>query len=1280
MEKWMSRILAFLMAIVLIVNMGVTQVFAAEEAQLPPNEIQECTSNFGIDFKLTFSDDAKAWLSAVAGITVGGTAYTKADSSYGVWSNTNFYVDANNNYLLIGEAFEEETAECVVQADGYANLILELNKSNHTAVIKDVQGGGTEHIHAGGIATCQQKAVCPECGQEYGELGDHTYENGKCTVCGLEETNNIQSLPTEIQQCSSNFGTDFKLTFSDDAKAWLGAVTSVTVAGNTYTKTDSSYGVWRNTSFYIDADNNYLLIGEAFEEEIAECVVQADGYADLILELNKSNYTAVIKENVEHTHTGGTATCQQKAICEVCGQEYGELGDHTYENGKCTVCGLEKIDAPSVTVNNSDSTYFVLTVDNSEYMQGISSILCNGNELEETEYKIALNGTKYYLDKANNAIYFDKMSGIPFQSGDIITIQNAEYKDLRLKISIGTGEVTVKPVDEDEEQGDEYKLYVRLVGYFEAALVNQKGYDAMSAASTNITQNKNSNVSVEAALLLDGAEPTDSDWKLLNESGVKIDPKNTRVNIDDGMGMVGVYSIYDSSITLAGTPTKAGEYKIGVTVTDDQGRTATSNDLIFKVYSGQENLEDQLILENCTQTADQKYMYDMEPWAIRNFDNTDNTVTVPKDIKAWYGSHTSGTYGELGYAVSEGDDTTQTLIIPEGCNLTFVNMDILSSVRIVVENGATLILRDSTVQGIIDVKSGGKFSMNYNEYEGKGEFLTGASINGQLILRDGAILENAKIYSNTNFIANGKEVRKNSNPVVVTEGNVTVNGQVFIRGDEAATGTDPSTGKSFAGQTGLLVKDGTLNITEGSVLAVYGGGYTATTSVGGAAIIFDNGSIAGEGKLIAVGGQGMFDNGGNATEGKGTIAVANAYLEGGNSYQPKTGCTAGKAVADDVSLSGNTNRNLIDGKVVSSEGDAANKGTYWSSISEIPDLSLYTVENNAPGEHKHTWQTEWSKDEKNHWYACSDCDEKKDLAAHIPGPEATETTPQTCTVCGYVMQPAKELKNINDSNITISDIATQIYTGKEIQPSVKITDDGKTLKLGTDYKVTYKNNKDVGRASVIIEGIGNYTSKKTKTFAIIPQKVTNLKATAPDSKSVKLSWSKLSNVTGYRIYRSTDGENFSYIKTLKGSNKLTYVDENLTFEKRYYYEVRGYVDDETLNKRFYGVLSDVTSVAVLRVSQKVTNLKATVSSYNSIKLSWDKLSDVTGYRIYRSTDGKNFTYMKTLKGTKIVTYVDENLTTGTTYYYKVRAYLDDTTIDKRYYGALSASVKAKPTK
>ena len=153
-------------------------------------------------------------------------------------------------------------------------------------------------------------------------------------------------------------------------------------------------------------------------------------------------------------------------------------------------------------------------------------------------------------------------------------------------------------------------------------------------------------------------------------------------------------------------------------------------------------------------------MYDMEPWAIKNFTDAsgDQRVTVPADVKAWYGSHTSGTYGELGYAVSEGTAQKQTLILPKGCNLTLVNMDILSSVKIIVGDGAKLTLRDSVIQGVVEVQNGGTFSMNYNDY-GEGEFLNGASINGQLILQDGATLENAKIYSNTNNIANGSSAQ-----------------------------------------------------------------------------------------------------------------------------------------------------------------------------------------------------------------------------------------------------------------------------------------------------------------------------------------------------------------------------------------------------------------------------------------------------------------------------------------------------------------------------------------
>ena len=388
-----------------------------------------------------------------------------------------------------------------------------------------------------------------------------------------------------------------------------------------------------------------------------------------------------------------------------------------------------------------------------DYVKGIKSVSVNKTKWEEASSRLSLMRREaYYRNTDENKLYFDGSSDGMLKSGNILTIESEGYETLYLRVIKATADTfTVKKTDSDAETPSGPSdgintLHVRIRGSFESALEGQKKYDAISGASTNVTQNKNSDASVEVALVNADQEPTKDDWKLLSESDIRIKSKESSViivNHDDASkgndsGMAGVYSVHDGSLTLAGTPANAGTYDISVSITDEDGHTATSNSLPFRVFSGEETLKDQLVLSNCTKTADGKYMYDMEPWAIKNFTDAsgDQRVTVPADVKAWYGSHTSGTYGELGYAVSEGTAQKQTLMLPKGCNLTLVNMDILSSVKIIVENGAKLILRDSVIQGVVEVQNGGTFSMNYNDY-GKGEFLNGASINGQLILQDG---------------------------------------------------------------------------------------------------------------------------------------------------------------------------------------------------------------------------------------------------------------------------------------------------------------------------------------------------------------------------------------------------------------------------------------------------------------------------------------------------------------------------------------------------------------
>lgn len=66
----------------------------------------------------------------------------------------------------------------------------------------------------------------------------------------------------------------------------------------------------------------------------------------------------------------------------------------------------------------------------------------------------------------------------------------------------------------------------------------------------------------------------------------------------------------------------------------------------------------------------------------------------------------------------------------------------------------------------------------------------------------------------------------------------------------------------------------------------------------------------------------------------------------------------------------------------------------------------------------------------------------------------------------------------------ISDIKDMLYTGKEIKPSPVIKALGNTLVLNTDYILSYKNNINVGTASIIIKAKGNYSGNRIVTFKI----------------------------------------------------------------------------------------------------------------------------------------------------------------------------------------------------
>ena len=77
-------------------------------------------------------------------------------------------------------------------------------------------------------------------------------------------------------------------------------------------------------------------------------------------------------------------------------------------------------------------------------------------------------------------------------------------------------------------------------------------------------------------------------------------------------------------------------------------------------------------------------------------------------------------------------------------------------------------------------------------------------------------------------------------------------------------------------------------------------------------------------------------------------------------------------------------------------------------------------------------------------------------------------------------------RNSTTPIVELSENKTYTYTGSEIQPRVTVkTIDGKTLVEGTDYRVSYGENKDAGKGTIIVDGLGNYSFKNVvKSFPI----------------------------------------------------------------------------------------------------------------------------------------------------------------------------------------------------
>ena len=163
---------------------------------------------------------------------------------------------------------------------------------------------------------------------------------------------------------------------------------------------------------------------------------------------------------------------------------------------------------------------------------------------------------------------------------------------------------------------------------------------------------------------------------------------------------------------------------------------------------------------------------------------------------------------------------------------------------------------------------------------------------------------------------------------------------------------------------------------------------------------------------------------------------------------------------------------------------------------------------------------------------------------------------------------------------------------------------------------------------------------------------------------------KTATATGNVHVRKGPSTNYTSLGVLKVGQKVEILgtDSATGWYKIKYNNGYGYVSNKYLKIDSSNQQSPTLSKPTVKVSS---------NSYNSNKLSWNKVTGSSGYEVLRATS-KTGTYksVKTITSGSTVSYTDKSLATGTTYYYKVRAYR---TVDKKkVYSSYSSIASAKP--
>ncbi len=288
--------------------------------------------------------------------------------------------------------------------------------------------------------------------------------------------------------------------------------------------------------------------------------------------------------------------------------------------------------------------------------------------------------------------------------------------------------------------------------------------------------------------------------------------------------------------------------------------------------------------------------------------------------------------------------------------------------------------------------------------------------------------------------------------------------------------------------------------------------------------------------------------------------------------------------------------------------------------------------------------------------------------------EASVTSPSATATNSSVTSPSATATN---SSVTSPSVITTIpgikisgvtYKTSSSTTSAKINLNWDAIE-GYDYQVYIKGETDltdylVATATTNSAVIKNLVTDASYSLCVractgssvgefsdsivvntLPADISNLRSTSKTISQVFLEWDAVAGAYQYNIYRSTDGKTYTMISSVTGATM--YTDSGLTPKTKYYYKVCVW------SVKFNQEGAKSSRVEVTTENDKVTTITA-ANTQDTVNLSWNAISTVSGYIIYRKNSDKKYVYLASTTGT---TFADTGLSSAKTYSYKVCAYI-----------------------